>query len=170
MNRLFLKLIIVLSFFFSDKFTAQSSSNKPCAGVVYNQFDFWIGDWKVYDTKGNLIGKNSILKIQENCALQENWVSNTGTNKGTSYNFYNKVDNTWNQVWIDNTGFSLILKGGLVNGKMVLKSKLIESKKGNYYNKITWSKNKDNSVTQIWEYVNENGKVLSEVFKGIYKK
>ncbi|TMM32273.1 hypothetical protein FDT66_02070 [Polaribacter aestuariivivens] len=165
-----MKFIVILILLISTNFRAQSSSNKPCAGIEYNQFDFWIGDWSVYDTKNNLIGKNKIQKIQENCALQENWVSNTSSNKGTSYNFYNKIDNSWNQVWIDNTGFSLILKGNLVDEKMVLKSKLIESEKGNYYNRITWHKNKDNSVTQVWEYVNEKGKVISEVFRGIYKK
>ena len=53
---------------------------------------------------------------------------------------------------------------------MVLYSKLIKSKQEDYFNRITWSKNKDGSVTQVWEYLDKNGVVLKEIFKGIYKK
>ncbi len=53
---------------------------------------------------------------------------------------------------------------------MILKSSLIKSDKGNYYNQITWTKNNDGSVTQVWDYLNENHKKIKEVFRGIYKK
>ena len=149
---------------------AQNNKKQPCFGEKYGQFDFWEGNWNVYNTKGELIGTNNLVKMQSNCIMQENWVSKTSSNKGTSYNYYNKVDDSWNQVWIDNTGYSLVLKGGLVNGKMVLKSKLVRGKNGDYINRVTWSKNKDNSVTQVWDYLDKNGKILSEAFRGIYKK
>lgn len=108
--------------------------------------------------------------MQNNCVMQENWESKISQSRGTSYNYYNKTDDSWNQVWVDNTGFSLVLKGNLVNGKMILKSDLIKTNKRNYINKITWSKNDEGSVTQVWEYINEQGKVISEAFRGIYKK
>ena len=41
--------------------------------------------------------------------LQENWISNT-VNKGTSYNYFNPVDTTWNQLWLDNQG-SIVEQG-----------------------------------------------------------
>ncbi len=41
------------------------------------------------------------------------------------------------------TGFSLVLKGNYDNGKMILKSQLLDGKKGKYYNQITWVKNDD---------------------------
>ena len=119
---------------------------------------------------GKLVGTNKLVKMQSNCVMQENWVSKNGPSKGTSYNYYNKTDNTWNQVWVDNSGFSLVLKGNLIDGEMVLKSNIIQGKKGKYYNQITWSKNKDNTVTQVWEYFNIEGKLISEAFRGIYKK
>lgn len=153
----------------SNTINAQNSKKTPCSGEKYNQFDFWEGNWNVYDTSDKLIGTNKLIKMQSNCVMQENWVSNTSSSKGTSYNYYNKADDSWNQVWVDNSGFSLVLKGKLIDGKMVLKSDLIKSKTGNYYNRVTWSKNKDNSVTQLWEYLNSDGKIISEAFKGIYK-
>ena len=155
---------------FTVNLIGQNKAKTPCSGEKYSQFDFWEGSWKVYDIKGNLIGENKLIKMQNNCVMQENWISKTSPSKGTSYNYYNKSNDSWNQVWVDNSGFSLNLKGGLINGKMILKSDLIKSKKANYYNQITWSKNKDGSVTQVWEYLDEKGKVTSEAFRGIYKK
>jgi hypothetical protein len=155
---------------FSTVLTSQNQQKTPCSGAKYSQFDFWEGAWIVYDTKGNIVGTNKLVKMHSNCVMQENWVSKTGPSRGTSYNYYNKTDDYWHQVWVDNSGFSLMLKGGLIDGKMVLKSDLITSEKGNYYNRITWSKNNDNSVTQLWEYINEKEELISEVFRGIYKK
>lgn len=155
MLRVITSVILFFTLIFSNNFRAQNAQKTPCSGEKYSQFDFWEGTWMVYDTKGKLLGTNKLIKMQSNCVLQENWGSKTGPNRGTSYNYYNKTDDSWNQVWIDNTGFSLVLKGNLVDGKMVLKSDIIKTEKGNYFNQITWSKNKDNSVTQIWEYRNE---------------
>lgn len=141
----------------------------PCCTEPYRSFDFWIGDWKVYDINGKVVGKNTIVKQYDNCVLLEKWTS-SGVNRGTSYNYYNKKDATWNQVWIDNSGFSLVLKGNYKNGKMVLKSKLLNGKNGKYYNQITWTKNPDGTVTQVWDIFDEKNKKVQEAFKGIYKK
>lgn len=97
------------------------------------------------------------------------WISK-GTNKGTSNSYYNSKDNSWNQVWVDNSGYSLVLKGSLINGKMVLKSEVVQSKKGPLYNQVTWLPNKDGSVTQLWETYKPDGSLIKEAFKGIYKK
>ncbi len=161
--------IFVISTFFSI-ITAQTTLKNPCSSKEYKQFDFWIGNWNVYDGKGKLIGVNNIVKMPNACTIQENWTSKTSKNRGTSYNYYNNKDNSWNQVWIDNSGFSLILKGKFDNEKMILQSDVIKSKKVSYRNQIIWKKKKDNSVVQIWNYINDEGKVIKEVFKGVYKK
>lgn len=170
MLRIIVSLVLFLSMSFSNAIVSQNTKKQSCFGEKYSQFDFWEGSWTVYDTKGKVLGTNKLVKMQSNCVLQENWTSKTSSNRGTSYNYYNKTDDSWNQVWIDNTGFSLVLKGNLIDGKMVLKSDIIKTEKGNYYNQITWSINEDNSVTQVWEYLNEKGEIISEAFRGIYKK
>lgn len=164
-----LLLLLTLSLV-SGKLNAQNNSKIPCQEKEYSQFDFWLGNWKVYDTKGKLIGTNNIVKLPNACGMQENWTSKTSPSKGTSYNYYNKSDNSWNQVWIDNSGFSLNLKGNYTDNKMVLKSTLVKGKKGNFHHRITWSKNSDGSVTQVWDYVSPAGKIIQEAFRGIYKK
>lgn len=168
--KFFFSITTVFLLFFCDVSIAQNQPKNPCSGEKYTQFDFWEGNWNVYDTKGNLIGTNNLVKMQSNCVMQENWESKVGPSKGTSYNYYNKADDSWNQVWVSNTGNVLVLKGGLVDGNMILKSDVVTSPKGKYINRITWSKNTDGSVTQVWDILNTEGKIISESFRGIYKK
>jgi len=170
MNKVIIVLAITVFAFLGTETYCQKKSKIPCATAAYNQFDFWVGSWNVYDVKNNLIGKNNVVKMKNACAIQENWSSKTSTNKGTSYNYYNAIDKSWNQVWIDNTGGSLILKGYYKNNKMLLKSDLISGKKGTYFNQITWFKNSDGSVTQLWELLDVDNTPFNEIFRGTYKK
>lgn len=167
MVRLFTLFFIVFGLSLSH---GQNSQKAPCDTDKHNEFNFWVGDWNVYDTKGNLIGTNKILKMHSNCVMQENWESKASPNKGTSYNYVNLADNTWNQLWVDNSGYSLELKGNLENGSMILKSKLQKGPNGEFYNRVTWTPNKDGSVTQLWEVLSKENKVMQEAFRGIYKK
>ncbi len=141
-----------------------------CCTENHSAFDFWVGDWMVYDTSGNKIGENKIDKIEGNCILNEHWIGRKG-NTGSSYNYYDSNDSTWNQVWIDNQGGNLILKGHASTHKMILKSKFQKGPSGNLYcNRITWTLNTDGSVTQRWDITNENDDLLSVSFIGIYRK
>ncbi|MBK7967386.1 MAG: hypothetical protein IPK10_20365 [Bacteroidetes bacterium] len=87
-------------------------AQSPCACCTENHkaFDFWVGDWMVFDTSGNKIGENKIDKIEGNCIINEHWIGGKG-NTGSSYNFYDATDSTWNQLWIDSQGGNLVLKG-----------------------------------------------------------
>ena len=163
-------IFLIAIFIFVQNLTAQLEDKQcSCCSENHSLFDFWIGDWTVYDVDGNSVGNNTIEKQYDNCVLQEKWVSK-GKNRGTSYNYYDKKDSTWNQIWIDNSGFSLNLKGNYINGQMILKSELLDGKKGKYYNQITWTKNTDGSVTQVWNIFSEKNKKMQEAFRGIYKK
>lgn len=167
-----MKFLVTLLFIVS--FTQLYSQNSEtdackCCTEHHDDFDFWLGSWTVYNVDKKIVGHNTITKLYDNCVLREEWVSQS-TNRGTSTNFYNAQDNSWNQIWVDNSGFSLSLKGGLENGVMVLKSDLQEGKNGKYYSQISWTPNNDGTVTQLWEYFKEDGTLIQEAFRGIYKK
>lgn len=167
----FIFILCLLSFsVFSQN--DSTTTEKPCACCTQNhqQFDFWVGDWTVYDTTGTEVGKNTIIKLEDDCILNEHWRGASGTT-GRSYNYFNKADSTWNQVWLDNSGGNLILKGNLKKeGIMVMRSELLQGQKGKYYHQITWTKNEDDSVTQRWDIQNEKHETISLAFLGIYKK
>lgn len=163
-------IVTSLLLIFTLSISAQQSKKAPCDTDKHKEFDFWSGNWDVYNAKNKLIGSNRILKMHSGCVMQENWESKVGPSRGTSYNYVDLKNNTWNQVWVDNAGFSLLLKGNLIDGKMVLKSDLVKGIQGDYYNRVTWTPNNDGSVTQVWDYLNKKGKVIQEAFRGIYKK
>lgn len=140
-----------------------------CCSPEHQQFDFWIGDWEVFDTEGRKIGENIVQKLEDNCLVSENW-KGAGGGTGKSFNYFDPEEQTWNQLWISNTGNILKLKGKAGKNRMVLKSPVSEGEKANFYNQISWTKNPDGSVTQIWELFNQNGEKIKTSFKGIYRK
>lgn len=146
-----------------------SQNECNCCTLNHQQFDFWVGNWEVFNSEGEKIGENLIEKLENNCIVSENWKGEKG-GTGKSFNYYHPKDQTWNQLWISNTGTILKLKGKAQPDQMLLKSELIKGEKINYYNQITWTKNADGSVTQLWEIYDTEGNFLSEAFKGIYRK
>ncbi len=161
---------LIITLFSMASLSYAQNEDCPCCNDFHKQFDFWVGEWNVYDTTGILVGENSITKLEDGCILNEHWRSVNG-GSGRSYNYFNSTDSTWNQVWIDNQGGNLVLKGKREGDKMILKSELLKGQKVKfYYNKISWTLNTDGSVTQLWEILDQNHKVLSVAFEGIYRR
>ena len=156
--------------FVSISVKAQNNPKCYCCTQSHQLFDFWVGEWAVSDTLGKQIGKSKIEKLEGDCVISEQW-SNLAGYTGRSYNYYDAADSSWNQVWIDHQGANLVLKGKGTEGKMVLRSKLTPDKKnGQVFNQITWTKETDGSVIQVWDVLDKNGNPIQEVFRGIYRK
>ena len=147
-----------------------AQTNCNCCTETHSQFDFWIGEWTVTNPDGSAAGKNSIDKIQDQCILRENWTSARGGYTGTSYNFYNAQKKQWEQIWVDNQGGNLHLKGHRKGNQMILRTDDAKNNDGKtYYHKVTWTKNEDGSVRQLWETYTE-GADVTVAFDGLYKK
>lgn len=141
-----------------------------CCSEKYSEFDFWIGEWTVINPDGSQAGTNTITKSQNNCLLQENWKSANGKVTGTSNNFYNYKTGQWEQIWVDNLGGSLHLKGNREGDKMIMRTDDETNKKGDtIYHRLTWTLNKDGSVHQFWETITNN-KDITVAFDGLYRK
>ncbi|MEZ4687373.1 MAG: hypothetical protein R3B47_15275 [Bacteroidia bacterium] len=140
-----------------------------CCTEPYRQFDFWLGAWTVHDSTGKLVGENHLVMMHDSCLMQENYSTPKGYT-GTSYNYYNAQDSSWNQTWVDNQGGSLLLKGRLKGDKMVLRSSLQKGKKGPIYHRITWFLRDDGAVIQIWDVLNEKDEVVQQAFWGEYRR
>jgi len=163
------KITIVLSLFFSLSFFAQNN-DCICCTEKYTEFDFWIGTWVVTNPDGSQAGTNTIVKLQENCLLQENWASANGKVTGTSNNFYNYKADQWEQIWVDNMGGNLHLKGNRVGNQMILKTDEEFNNNGEpFYHRITWTLNPDGSVRQYWETIT-NEDDITVAFDGLYRR
>ncbi len=78
-------------------------NGNPCmADAHHREFDFWIGEWDVFQTvsKQNTGAKSLIQMISGGCAILENWES--PASNGKSINFIDPVTNKWKQSWVGN--------------------------------------------------------------------
>ena len=141
-----------------------------CCSEKHTEFDFWIGEWSVINPDGTEAGYNIIDKTQNNCMLRERWTSASEGYTGTSSNFYNAKTKQWEQIWIDNQGGTLHLKGTKVDNQMILKTEPEVNKDGDFfYHRLTWTDNPDGTVRQYWETIIQ-GKAIVVAFDGLYKK
>ena len=145
---------------------------KPCSQAMQRQFDFWIGEWTVSDPDGKQVGRSRIESTLDRCVIHEHWTG-TGGSDGESFNIYNAATRQWEQFWVDNGGNRLHLKGGLVDGAMVLRGvqDVPNAKTGMLqHERITWTPNPDGSVRQRWETSTDDGKSWVVAFDGIYRR
>ena len=164
MKHLFL---IVLSIAFTTSIYAQDSC--ACCRPENRAFDFWIGDWVVYDTLGNKVGENHLEIVAQTCVMRENWTSIQG-GKGVSMNYFDNSDSLWHQLWVDGSGGVLNLKGSLQNGVMVLESDLTPGINIPFYiNRISWTPQENGDVIQRWDILNPEKEIINTIFIGVYK-
>jgi len=160
--------IFLLPFVLTISLHAQTDCS--CCDEIHQQFDFWVGEWIVLDSLGEKVGDSQISHIEDHCIILEHWKGVKG-GTGSSFNYYDQSDSTWNQLWIDNSGNILKLTGHGETEKMVLKSDLQQGTSIDwYYNQITWSVNEDGTVTQLWEILDRDGTPLQTLFLGIYHR
>ena len=146
----------------------QSAAPPPsCGGEAYHQFDFWIGDWDVYDTAGNMVGTNSIQPAERGCLLIEHW-TNTAGGTGQSYNFYDPRISEWRQIWVS-AGSVIDYSGGLTeSGSMKLEGEIHNRTAGVAPFTGEWTLNADGSVTQHFQQQNPETGEWSDWFVGRY--
>ncbi|MDG5492574.1 hypothetical protein [Psychroserpens sp. SPM9] len=151
-------------------YSMAQTNNCNCCTENHQAFDFWIGDWVVTNSDGSKAGENSIQKAQDNCVLIEQWTSAKGNYSGTSQNFYNQKTKQWEQLWIDNQGAYLKLKGHKKANQMIMRTDdEVNSEGKSFYHRITWTNNADGTVRQLWETITE-GENVSVAFDGLYKR
>ncbi|MCW5517597.1 hypothetical protein [Muriicola sp. Z0-33] len=164
------KYLFLSAFLIGSCIAFTQTDDCACCSDSHMAFDFWLGDWEVTNTDGSPAGKNTIVKDQKGCILKENWTSATAGYTGASTNFYNLRTQQWEQLWIDNSGNHLKLKGNRVGNQMILASDEFLRPDGKaYINRITWTANADGTVRQLWEVLQDD-KVVSVSFDGLYRK
>ncbi|HJO04965.1 MAG TPA: hypothetical protein QGG47_13440 [Acidobacteriota bacterium] len=140
----------------------QQQQQRPCSTPEHRQFDFWIGDWEVFNPQGQRVGSNRIDKVLGGCALHESWRGSTG-HRGSSYNFYDTTSGKWHQTWIDVAGAPLYINGGFAEGRMRMVDEAGTSR-------ITWTPLESGHVRQHWEQSADDGGTWTTVFDGEYRR
>ena len=150
--------------------SAAAAHRKPCSGADFRAFDFWIGDWDVFDAGGSKVGENRIRLVNKGCTLAEHW-TNAGGGEGRSYNAFDALTKRWYQFWSDDQGATLMLSGGIRDGAMVLEGERPNTTDGRpQRQRITWSPVADGNVRQHWETSDDDGANWQTAFDGQYRR
>jgi ketosteroid isomerase-like protein len=104
---------------------AKAAEDRPktasCSAPQYSQFNFWAGDWDVFDA-GNpttAVARAHVDLILDGCVLREDYQGADG-HKGQSFTIYDATKQIWRQTWVTNCGEHLVIEGKYENEEMVL--------------------------------------------------
>lgn len=151
--------------------TESSAPQTPpsCDAEIYRAFDFWAGEWEVFNPEGKKAGDNTVTVEESGCLLVERW-QGAGGGTGQSYNFYDPGMKKWRQVWVAR-GATIDYAGGLnEDGAMVLEGEIAYRDGRTAPFKGTWTLQDDGSVRQHFEQYNAETEKWDDWFVGIYRK
>jgi hypothetical protein len=106
----------------ADSSRSQPIELKACRASAYRQFDFWVGDWDVFERAdpGHRVARARVSLILDGCVLLEEYDGADG-HRGKSFSLYDAAAKRWRQTWVTNRGEVLDIQGELdPNGAMVL--------------------------------------------------
>lgn len=136
----------------------------------FNEFDFWVGEWDVFDSTGSIeIGVNSVQKFEIGCIILEKWTGADGLT-GTSFSYYNPVTKEWRYVWVSANRYSIDLVGGKRSNEMLLEGSIYNFGGAVWDFRGTWVPNPDGSVRQLFEQYNHSSDQWGSWFNRIYKR
>jgi hypothetical protein len=160
---------ILSSVFTAFLLAAPAAAATPaCSGPEYRQFDFWLGDWDVYDVgdpKPSM--RIKVEKILDGCALRETYEDVNGM-LGESLNFYDAGRKLWHQAWTTNRGQVLLLEGKLENGKMTFRA-TEQTPQGPVLWRAVWIPQGD-EVRETAEISSDGGKTWKPKFDIVFRK
>ena len=152
--------------------TDAESRPPACDEPERRQFDFWLGEWEVRQPDGTLVGRNTISPLFDGCALREEWRGESG-HRGSSLNAWSPLRGRWHQTWVDSSGLTLLLDGGMRDGAMVMEGDApLPGEPGRVVrHRITWSRldGDPDRLRQHWEAATEEG-TWETLFDGRYSR
>ena len=129
-----------------------------CETPQHHQFDFWLGDWQVFDASSDkLVAFDRVEKHSEGCIVEQNmiFVTDMYRRPGASYRLsgmsVNRYDGeAWLELWADNQWGAIAMRGSPdAKSAMVLET-ITPSRNRDL--KIVWENRADGTV-RILQYV-----------------
>ena len=143
---------------------------RPCGAPPYRRLDFWVGNWSVVTGEDEQeVGRNSIVKILNGCAVIENWVSGGGF-EGKSLFYYHDVEKIWKQVWVtSNQGLKeKRLIAELEGGAVRFQGELPQEDGSRVLDRTTLTPLPEGRVRQVIEQSRDGGETWQVSFGAVY--
>ncbi len=150
-------------------------ANPPanCTAPEHRQFDFWIGEWRVFQTQRpeEQVAVSTIEGVFNGCGIRETWQPFTLHTGGSLSNF-DPVSGRWHQLWIGSVPGHVMFEGGLVDGQMVLTGywRNVNGPGQHGLIRMTFSANADGSVRQLGEVSTDHGLTWAPSFDFLYRR
>jgi hypothetical protein len=91
-------------------FGVPSAARAACTAAPYHQFDFFVGQWNVYDAKGRFLGSDVVEKRLNGCVIYERYTNPDGS-VGIGLSGYQAKNGTWHQDFMGDDGLVVLLDG-----------------------------------------------------------
>ncbi len=140
-----------------------------CSDSTFRQFDFFVGDWDVYDAADprTIVARNTVTIVLDGCALLEIHKQTDGLH-GESFSAYDVGRHVWHQSWFTNRGSVLLLDGGLQRDRMVLTGTERAADGTSSLLRGTWSREGD-GVRQVAERSRDGGKTWTPAWDLLFR-
>ena len=157
---------------------AMAADIPPCSSDPgFSMLDFWVGSWDVFENvkDGAKVGANRIQKIQDGCAVTEDWTDIQG-GTGHSLFYYLPSTKTWKQVWVTPQALA---SGGLKEKQLVerlpdgglrFQGTLLRKNGGSYLDRTTLTPKSADEVLQKIEISLDGGKEWKTTFDAVYRR
>lgn len=135
------------------------------------QFDFWIGEWEVYNNAypNHRVGSSLIENVSGDCAILENWQAFNNANSGKSQNWYDPKTQKWTQLWIGSAGGAIYFTDGEYrDGAMRFKFTQPDAKGTLQPGNFIFYNLGPNKVRQYNEVSNDGGKTFQVSYDLLY--
>lgn len=154
---------------FQELATTLDKKRRPC---IYSdsarQFDFWIGEWNVFNPQGQKAGTSIIQQISDGCGILENWTGTLG-GSGKSINFYDPSSSKWYQYWMGANGVPSRFEGTYKDGAMRYEGEA-QSATGKVRTRLTFFNLDTNTVRQLAEQSADDGKTWTTTYDFKYSR
>ncbi|HEX9653819.1 MAG TPA: tetratricopeptide repeat protein, partial [bacterium] len=154
---------------FQGVLEAADKNARPCEySEQHRQFDFWVGEWDVFNGQGQQVGTNVIQKILNGCVLHETW--SAPGQLGKSFSYFDPGSGKWKQNWVQAQGGIIWYEGELQDGVMHFTGESILFDGSKQLARGSFTPLPDGRVRQFLEQSPDEGKTWYVTFDGIYVK
>ncbi len=140
----------------------------PCDAPVYNQYDFFVGNWVVTHKDGTPFATDVVTKELKNCTVWERW--NGSKIHGLGYSGYDAVNHKWIQAFFGDDGSVALFEGHhhpnglLFTGRDYPKPGVVE------LNKVDFRQLAGGVVEEYWVSSTDGGKTWKLAFDGFFHR
>jgi hypothetical protein len=166
------RLVMVLA---PIPFAAQAQQTPPspprtpvCADSLHHAFDYWVGEWDVYNPAGQLTARSTIQSVSAGCAITEHWQPLGGNPDGFSISWYEPRDGQWHQQWVGGGGWIDRFTGQVTDGVLSMVTDAPNAQ--GQFTRMTYLRPADGGVIQFLETSADSGKTWQPSARLTYRR